>query len=300
MTRFALTLAALTAFSAAPAAAQQYDSGQYGRYDSYAGADVDIQGLSAQIEAAASRGNMSSQDASELRSQLRGLLNLQRQYASNGMTASERTDLQQRAQGLRNEIAEAGGYASNDGRPGDRYGAGQYGGQYGGRYGGQYGTADRGYAGSYDAYGNARVPVNNGGYGNSYRAPAYSGGAYGNAYGRPAYNGGAYNGGAYGGAYGNAYGNRGYATNQYGQYDRGQAYREDDRYRDDRDDNYDDEDGIELRVGDRATGDLYGVPAQYRARFRDTPYVYYRYGAGNIYQIDARTGAVTRVIPIGR
>src|SRR3954471_2167467 len=109
MTRIALTLAAFTAFAAAAPAAAQYGAAQNdGRYDAYAGADVDIQGLSAQIESAASRGDISGQDASELRSQLRGLLNLQRQYASNGMPASERTDLQQRAQGLRNEIAEAG------------------------------------------------------------------------------------------------------------------------------------------------------------------------------------------------
>jgi hypothetical protein len=291
MTRFTLTLAALAFASAAPAAAQ-YN----GRYDAYAAGDVDIQGLGAEIDAAASRGEMSSQDANELRSQLRGLVNLQRQYAANGLTSSERNDRQQRAQGLRNEIAEAGGSASSYGSPADRTGSGQY--------GGQYRAGDRGYADSdRGTYGNVRPPVNEGTYGNGYNRHGYTGGAYANPYNSPAYNGG---------AYGNAYGNRGSATSQYGQYgqygqyDRNQAYRDDDRYarddrnRDDRDDGYGDEDGIELRVGDRATGDLYGVPDQYRARFRDTPYVYYRYGAGNVYQIDARSGAVTRVIRIVR
>ena len=284
-------MAALAFASAAPAAAQ-YN----GRNDPYAAGDVDIQGLGAEIDAAASSGEMSSQDAAELRSQLRGLVNLQRQYAANGLTSSERNDLQQRAQGLRNEIADAGGSASAYASPGDRYGSRQY--------GGQYGVGDRGYADSYGGtYGNVRPPVNTGSYGNAYNRPGYTGGAYANRYDSPAYNGG---------TYGNAYGNRGYPTNQdgqygqSGQYDRNQAYRDDDRYarndryRDDRDGDYDDEDGIALRVGDRATGDLYGVPAQYRARFRDSPYFYYRYGAGNIYQIDARSGAVTRVIRVDR
>ena len=50
-----------------------------------------------------------------------------------------------------------------------------------------------------------------------------------------------------------------------------------------------------LRVGSRATGNLYSVPSQYRYRFRDGNGVYYRSDGRNIYQIDARTNTVLRV-----
>jgi hypothetical protein len=50
-----------------------------------------------------------------------------------------------------------------------------------------------------------------------------------------------------------------------------------------------------LRVGSRATGNLYSVPSQYRYRFRDGNGVYYRSDGRNIYQIDARTNTVIRI-----
>jgi hypothetical protein len=50
-----------------------------------------------------------------------------------------------------------------------------------------------------------------------------------------------------------------------------------------------------LRVGARATSNLYSVPSQYRYRFRDGNGVYYRSDGRNIYQIDARTNTVLRV-----
>ncbi|MET1111347.1 MAG: hypothetical protein ABWX67_07475 [Allosphingosinicella sp.] len=53
-----------------------------------------------------------------------------------------------------------------------------------------------------------------------------------------------------------------------------------------------------LRVGARATGNLYSVPSQYRYRFRDGNGVYYRSDGRNIYQIDARTQTVLRVYDI--
>ena len=54
----------------------------------------------------------------------------------------------------------------------------------------------------------------------------------------------------------------------------------------------------ELRVGQRVTTGLYGIPVQYRARFRDGGGVYYRSDGRNIYQIDARTQTVLRVYDI--
>ncbi len=53
-----------------------------------------------------------------------------------------------------------------------------------------------------------------------------------------------------------------------------------------------------LRVGQRASGNLYAVPYEYRARFRDTSNFVYRSDGRQIYQIDARTGVVTRVHPM--
>jgi hypothetical protein len=53
--------------------------------------------------------------------------------------------------------------------------------------------------------------------------------------------------------------------------------------------------GTTLRVGQRASGNLYGVPSNLRSRFRDGGGVYYRSDGRNIYQIDARTNAVVRI-----
>ena len=53
-----------------------------------------------------------------------------------------------------------------------------------------------------------------------------------------------------------------------------------------------------LRVGARATGNLYSVPSQYRYRYRDGGGVYYRSDGRAIYQIDARTNTVLRIYDI--
>ncbi|HYJ82321.1 MAG TPA: hypothetical protein VEW26_05690 [Allosphingosinicella sp.] len=57
-------------------------------------------------------------------------------------------------------------------------------------------------------------------------------------------------------------------------------------------------DNCGLRVGARASSNLYSVPSQYRYRFRDGNGVYYRSDGRNIYQIDARTQTVLRVYDI--
>jgi hypothetical protein len=54
-------------------------------------------------------------------------------------------------------------------------------------------------------------------------------------------------------------------------------------------------DNCGLRVGARASGNLYSVPSQYRYRYRDGNGVYYRSDGRNIYQIDARSQTVLRV-----
>jgi hypothetical protein len=55
-----------------------------------------------------------------------------------------------------------------------------------------------------------------------------------------------------------------------------------------------------MRVGSRATGNLYSVPSQYRYQYRDGNGVYYRSDGRAIYQIDARSNTVMRVFPMDR
>jgi len=50
-----------------------------------------------------------------------------------------------------------------------------------------------------------------------------------------------------------------------------------------------------LRVGQRVTGNMAGVPSNLRYRYRDGGGVYYRSDGRNIYQIDARTNTVVRI-----
>ncbi|HEX8572555.1 MAG TPA: hypothetical protein VF759_07380 [Allosphingosinicella sp.] len=59
-------------------------------------------------------------------------------------------------------------------------------------------------------------------------------------------------------------------------------------------------DNCGLRVGSRATGNLYSVPSQYRYQFRDGNGVYYRSDGRQIYQIDARTDTILRVYAMDR
>lgn len=53
-----------------------------------------------------------------------------------------------------------------------------------------------------------------------------------------------------------------------------------------------------LQPGQRATGNLYGVPVDLRDEYRDGNGVYYRSDGRVVYQIDARTNIVRRVDPI--
>lgn len=55
-----------------------------------------------------------------------------------------------------------------------------------------------------------------------------------------------------------------------------------------------------LAIGQRATGNLYSVPYEYRGRYRDGRGVYYRSDGRQIYQIDARTNTVLRVYGMNR
>ncbi len=81
-------------------------------------------------------------------------------------------------------------------------------------------------------------------------------------------------------------------------YDRG--YDRDGRWDQDYDDDRSYGGTAGLRVGQRVSSGLYGVPTQYRDRYRDGGGVYYRSDGRAIYQIDARSQTVIRVYPLGR
>jgi len=55
-----------------------------------------------------------------------------------------------------------------------------------------------------------------------------------------------------------------------------------------------------LRVGQRASADLGGVPYAYRTQYRDGNGVYYRSDGRQIYQIDARSQTVVRIYAMNR
>jgi hypothetical protein len=55
-----------------------------------------------------------------------------------------------------------------------------------------------------------------------------------------------------------------------------------------------------LRVGQRVSGGLYGLPYEYQDQFRDGNGAYFRTDGRNIYQIDARSQTVIRVYQMNR
>lgn len=55
-----------------------------------------------------------------------------------------------------------------------------------------------------------------------------------------------------------------------------------------------------LRVGQRASSDLYGLPSGYRDQYRDGNGAYYRTDGRQIYQIDSRTQLIARIYSMRR
>ncbi|HEX9947626.1 MAG TPA: hypothetical protein VGA98_08805 [Allosphingosinicella sp.] len=222
MNKILLSIAAIgTLAAAAPAASQAWTN-------SNAGGGVGIANriaqLDARLQAGIQAGEINRAEARSLRMQLRDLRQLERQYSYNGLTQSERQDLQQRLRTLRQDIR----LADN------------------GRF-----DRDNRYSWQDD--------YNNGGY-------AGQGGPYEQPY--DSANCDTSNRGGIGGLIDGVLG---------------------------RSDN-----NCSLRVGARATSNLYSVPSQYRYQYRDGNGVYYRSDGRNIYQIDARTQTVLRVYAMDR
>jgi hypothetical protein len=265
MNKFIIALAATTAIAAAAPAAAQYG----------VRANTNIQlrtdQLQTQLQAGVQDGSITRAEAEPLRAQLRALTQLERQYSRNGLTGQERSDLQNRMRSLRQGIRLAirngdGRYSQNDGYDrDDRYGDNRYGNTQ---------MMDRNRDGYDDRDLNRDRRIDD----REWRM----------------------------------------AEERYGNNDR--YDRDDDRYGRDDDRDYDDRyqnngtqqrggigglidnvlGGGGLRVGQRVSGNLGGVPYQYRDQFRDGNGVYYRSDNRAIYQIDARTDTVVRVYPLNR
>lgn len=99
MKKIILSIAAVAALSAgaAPATAQSRGSGLDNR----------IESLQQQIQAGVQRGTISRTEAVPLRTRLREVTQLERQYSRGGFTRTEQSRLQQRIQILRQQIQQA-------------------------------------------------------------------------------------------------------------------------------------------------------------------------------------------------
>jgi hypothetical protein len=56
----------------------------------------------------------------------------------------------------------------------------------------------------------------------------------------------------------------------------------------------------ELRIGQRESGKLRDVPAEYASQYRDRDGSYYRYDGQRIYQFSSIDRTVTHIYPVGR
>jgi hypothetical protein len=132
MNKLLLSMAAVGAIAvAAPAAAQNWSNPNAG---GGMGISNRIAQLDARVQAGIQSGDINRTEARTLRMQVRQLRDLERQYSYNGLTQSERQDLQQRLRTLRQDIriADNGRY-DRDTRYSwdDRYDNGGYTGQGG-------------------------------------------------------------------------------------------------------------------------------------------------------------------------
>ncbi len=265
MKRLLVTMAAVSALSVAAPAAAQYAGG---------GIQAQMEQLQLRLQAGVRSGAISRGEAIRLREQLGQLTRLERQYGQGGFSRRELGDLQQRIQAARQALRYAERSADNrydrnaDGRD-DRYDRNRDG--YDDRY-------DRDRDGDDDRYDRN----------DDDRDDRYD-------------------------------------RNRDGDDDRFDRDNDgdDDRYDrddDDRDDRYDgaedrydrdldpdgrgrddaQEDGVGLRIGQRAPADLGALPYEYRSRYRDGNGTYYRSDGRFIYQVDGRTQAVVRIYPIDR
>lgn len=164
--------AALLAASAAVPAAAQFNQ-SYGDY----GIRSRIERLQQRIQDSVASGRLTRGEAESLRSELRQLRQLERQYSQDGLSPGERQELQRRIQSLQQRI----GTERRDGEYRDRDGDGQY-----DRDDRRYRDDDRYRDDRYgdDRYGDDRYREDR--YRDDrYRDDRYRDDRYGNSYGRP-------------------------------------------------------------------------------------------------------------------
>jgi len=314
MKKIFLSVAALSALSVGAPAAAQYQNQGYGNgnsqngyypndnYQNGANGNVAarIGQLQARLQAGMQSGAISRQEAQPLRLQLQQLTRLERQYSINGLSGQERADLQQRIRNLRQQIQYAEG------------GQGRFGNQ-------RYGDDDRRYGNDGRRYGTGDwIDRNRDGYddrdldrdgrwdddryGSSNRSDRDRGSYDDRDYDRD----GRWNDGRYGSSDRIDRDRDGYDDRDYNR-----DGRRDDDVNDGRYEQPAQRGGIggiiqnifgggSLRVGQRVSGNLGGVPYEYRDQFRDGNGVYYRSDGRQIYQIDARSQTVVRIYPMNR
>jgi hypothetical protein len=253
MNKMIMTMAAVSALAiAAPAAAQSYRSDT----------DVRIDQLQTEITANARSGLISRTQAQQLRDELRDVRRIERQYSIDGLSWSERRDLDTRLNNLNARIdyaerSRGTRYGSSGMIDRNRDGWDDRDHDRDGRWDDnrRYGSADfidRNRDGwddrDYDRDGRWTDDVRSSGYG--------MGGPF-NEIDRVCVNRGV----------------TGIISSLLGQ------------------DNC-------LTVGERVTGGLSGLPYNLRGQFRDGPGYYHGYVNGDVVQVDARTGRVIRIYDV--
>lgn len=296
-----IALAATSAIAAAaPASAQ---SGGYGN-QGYGNVEVRADQLQMRLQAGVRSGAITRAEAMPLREQLRELMRLEMLYARDGISSRERADLQNRIISLRQGIRMAE-------RSGDsRYGQDDRDGRWQDRDGRWHDGDDR--------YGDARpCPPGLAKKNNGCLPPGQVGrdddrdDRYGNRDVDSRYD---RNNDGWDDRDGNRDGrwdvDSRYDSNRDGYDDR--DYNRDGRWDNDQGYQQTNNGGIVgqildrvtgnggLRVGQRVSGNLGGVPYAYRTQYRDSDNFYYRSDSRNIYQIDARTQTVVRVYAMNR
>jgi hypothetical protein len=307
MKKFLLTLAAIPAATMAVEASAQTNMNANGAV----GIQNRIANLEARLNAGAQARVFTNGEYTNLTSQLAQLRSLERQYSANGLTASERRQLQNRIRVLRDDLRTAGGnswanrYGWTD-RDLEAYGSYGNNNAYGNanvrydQYGrpmangsvtyDQYGRPMANGSVSYDQYGR---PINNGGVVYDQNGRVIQGVTY-DQYGRPVVTNGSYGqGGPYqpvpqqqggmggvlgnvlGGAMGGGGGVGGVLSSILG--------------------------GRSLGVGDVITSTIGNVlrgGSSYGTQYRDNNSTYFRSDGERVYEIDARTNQVVRIHPL--
>lgn len=217
-----VTAAASALAMAAPAAAQYSNrtSNNVGEFSTRF--DYRMDQLEDRLDSGIRAGVIDRREARDLRWQIGELTRLEDQYSRNGLSETERQDLQLRLRNLRQNLRVADNRTDGWYDRTDRYGSWD---DYDNRY--------RGVGGPYDEDGD--------GIDDAYETPQRGG---------------------LGGLIDSVFGTS------------------------------------TLRVGQRAPGNLYAVPSDYRSSYRDGRGVYYRSDGRSIYQIDTRTNTVLQVMPM--